>query len=105
MTVHSPHQDSHVHGLADGCPRCDEHANNPIPSLDSANLARLIEIAVAEDRIALCSSVNDMVATAQILTVLERVGRLAREHPEAVAEYFERWGIEATLTPRPKVRV
>lgn len=41
MATHTFHPDTHVYGLADGCPRCDEHAQNPMVGLDSANLAAL----------------------------------------------------------------
>lgn len=37
-TFHPPTIDA---GLADGCPRCDEHAAHPLESLDSANLRQL----------------------------------------------------------------
>lgn len=43
MTTHSYHPDSHEYGLADGCPRCDEHARNPEQGLDSRNIANLRE--------------------------------------------------------------
>lgn len=41
MTCHSYHPDTHTHGLADGCPRCDEHAAHPELGLDQGNLAAL----------------------------------------------------------------
>lgn len=41
MTVHSYHPDSHTAGLANDCPRCQEHAAHPERGLDSTNLARL----------------------------------------------------------------
>ena len=43
MSTHSPHPDSHDHGLADNCPRCAEHAEHPFESLDDDNLWALIE--------------------------------------------------------------
>lgn len=42
LTVHTPHPDSHSHGLADSCPRCQEHAAHPAASLDRENLLRLL---------------------------------------------------------------
>jgi len=42
MTAHSPHPDSHTHGLADDCPRCQEHAEHPARSLDRDNIKRLL---------------------------------------------------------------
>ena len=43
MTVHTPHPRSHEHGLADGCPRCAEHAEYPFDGLDEENLTVLVE--------------------------------------------------------------
>lgn len=42
MTIHTPHRDSHLYGLADDCARCQEHASHPHLSLDSENLRRLL---------------------------------------------------------------
>ena len=41
MSAHTLHPDSHTHGLADDCPRCAEHADNPFASLDTENLRML----------------------------------------------------------------
>lgn len=38
MASHTFHPDTHTHGLADGCPRCDEHAERPEVGLDAENL-------------------------------------------------------------------
>ena len=43
MSTHGPHPPTHTHGLADGCPRCAEHAEHPFESLDAKNLRALIE--------------------------------------------------------------
>lgn len=43
MTVHIFHPDTHEHGLFDGCPRCEEHAQDPLLSLDTRNLVLLAE--------------------------------------------------------------
>ena len=37
---HTSHPDSHHSGLADGCPRCESHAQNLL-SLDADNLLRI----------------------------------------------------------------
>jgi hypothetical protein len=37
MASHTPHPDTHEHGLADGCPRCDELAERPL-ELDHENM-------------------------------------------------------------------
>jgi hypothetical protein len=41
VIIHTFHPDTHTHGLADGCPRCTEHAQHPEASLDDRNLAEL----------------------------------------------------------------
>lgn len=41
MTTHSYHPDAHIYGLQDSCPRCMEHAKNPLKSLDVTMLAGL----------------------------------------------------------------
>lgn len=43
MTMHTKHPDSHEHGLADGCPRCAKHADDPFLSLDDRNLKALAD--------------------------------------------------------------
>ena len=40
MSSHTEHEDSHRAGLADGCPRCEYHANNLL-TLDADNLLRI----------------------------------------------------------------
>lgn len=42
MSTHTVHPDIHTHGLADGCPRCEEIASNPLASLDTENLNLLL---------------------------------------------------------------
>ncbi len=42
MTIHTIHPDPHTHGLADGCPRCDQLAEHPFEGLDDRNLQELI---------------------------------------------------------------
>jgi len=43
MSSHTLHPDSHTHGLADDCPRCAEHADDPFASLDANNLRMLYD--------------------------------------------------------------
>lgn len=38
MSAHIAHEDSIVVGLVDGCPRCEEHAKDPMLSLDADHL-------------------------------------------------------------------
>ena len=49
MSIHTPHPDSHTNGLADGCPRCAEHAEDLV-SLDADNLRSLWERMIAFER-------------------------------------------------------
>lgn len=42
MSSHTVHPDTHDSGLADDCPRCDEHAQHPFESLDDTNLLNLL---------------------------------------------------------------
>jgi hypothetical protein len=40
-TIHTFHPDTLEAGLSDDCPRCSEHANDPLRSLDEPHLADL----------------------------------------------------------------
>ena len=41
VTTHRLHSDVHEYGLADDCPRCEEHARDPIAALDADMIASL----------------------------------------------------------------
>lgn len=41
MTIHTPHESTLEVGLVDGCPRCGEHAADPLASLDSEHITDL----------------------------------------------------------------
>lgn len=41
MATHTLHPDVHQYGLADDCPRCDQHAEHPLVSLDEQNITML----------------------------------------------------------------
>jgi len=43
MSSHTLHDDVHERGLADGCPRCREHAEHPLQSLDNRMLRALFD--------------------------------------------------------------
>ena len=95
MSVHTLHPDSHTHGLADGCPRCDEHAADPINTLDERNLRRIIELAVHPDRFSVALTETDLVAAAKVLTTLERAAHLMRVSPQPVFAFLsERYGAQ-----------
>jgi len=79
MVTHTPHPDSHGHGLADGCPRCDEHAERPFDSLDDDNLRALV-LRVRDDLPG--RSNNEMLAMRRVrdaLLVARRLELLAKE--------------------------
>ena len=42
MAIHTEHDSIGSSGLADGCPRCDEHAEHPFWGLDDSNLGSLV---------------------------------------------------------------
>lgn len=91
-TTHTVHEDISSHGLAPGCPRCAEHAENPIRDLDTENLRVLVNLAVNRD--IRPRSVAEEVAAANVLTAMERFGRIAEAYPEEALAYLQKWGIE-----------
>lgn len=91
MSTHTIHEDISSHGLAGGCPRCEEHAENPVRDLDRENLSALIEMAV--DRSIRPRSSTEERAVANVLTAMERFGAIAQCNPEAAMAYLEKWGI------------
>ena len=42
MTIHTNHDNIHNEGLADGCPRCEEHGEKPFNGLDDRMLGALV---------------------------------------------------------------
>lgn len=89
------HPDVHIAGLADDCERCAELAAWPIRDLDDEVLAALVRLAVHPNRLSECRSLTEAVASASVLTALERVGRLAQVAPDAVADYLKtRWSVD-----------
>ena len=92
MTIHTIHEDSHTHGLADDCPRCAEHAEDPVSTLDGINLLRIVRLAVDPDRFANALTETDLVAAAKVLNSLERVGAISRYAPGEVLEFLSRYG-------------
>ena len=92
MTIHTVHPDSHTHGLADDCPRCAEHAEDPVSTLDGDNLRRIVRLAVDPDRFANALSETDLVAAAKVLNLLERVGHISRYAPAELLIFLGRYG-------------
>lgn len=91
MTTHTFHPDTHEHGLQDDCPRCIEHSEHPIQSLDRQNLTRIMRLAVTDDRLGLPVTYLDQVAAGRVLTALENAGQLSRADPVTFNEYMRRW--------------
>lgn len=101
MTIHTIHPDSHTHGLADDCPRCAEHAVDPVLTLDDGNLARIVRLAVNLDRHSTYLTHTDLVASTVVLNILERVGHVSRVAPQELAGFLSRYGTHAELSRRP----
>lgn len=101
--MHTHHDvDIHETGLQDDCPRCAEHAENPIRDLDERMLRDLIAgtvIRAGGEHTA--RSHTEAVAQTVVLNVLERVGRLAECGGDLIAGYLrDRWRLEAEIKPR-----
>lgn len=96
--MHTAHPDVHDHGLADDCPRCAEQAEKPIRELDEKMLSELAALAVHRDRLMRGRSEAELVAAANVLNVLEQVGRLCDVAPAVVESYLrERWRIDVQI--------
>lgn len=73
MSTHMVHDDSHTHGLADGCPRCYEHSLHPFETLDNTNIVNLaLRVEADED----ARSVNERTAMNVVELVIFRARRL-----------------------------
>jgi hypothetical protein len=100
---HTYHPDSKLHGLADDCLRCAEHAENPFASMDEQSLTLLLHRTLAnrfgsEDGKGpfgphlVARSETEAVAMASIMNVLERAGRMAEVAPNLLVIYLQnRW--------------
>ena len=73
MTAHIAHPSIRENGLADGCPRCGEHAEYPFEGLDDGNMECLIDRVVdkatprsTQEAIAM-AKVSDAMAKATVL--------------------------------------
>ena len=73
MASHTFHPDSHEFGLADGCPRCDEHAKEPFLSLDDVNLRELVRAVKGDEE---PRSLNEDDAMAHVAIALRQAARL-----------------------------
>jgi hypothetical protein len=94
MTVHS--SSPHTSGqLRDDCARCAEHAADPFRDLDDTMLHRLVCITqdparfISEDY-----TEADLIAAANVLTVMEKCGRLFQASPNTMREYLRnKWRV------------
>ena len=75
MATHSIHPNSHTNGLADGCERCEEHAEHPFDGLDDENLSILL-IRVRNDDPP--RSNNEALAMHRVRSVIRAAERLAK---------------------------
>lgn len=73
--THTTHEEIREHGLADGCPRCEEHAQDPFRSLDDGNLNELLIRAENDER---PRSQNEGIAMNKVRDALQHEKRLAR---------------------------
>lgn len=90
MSTHTVHQDIHSHGLADGCPRCEEHSHNPLATLDDKVITNLLRrVASGEPG----RSDNEDTAMLNIKQVLDGTAALGRLDHKAVARYLSRNGV------------
>lgn len=71
MTTHNVHPSIREHGLADGCPRCGEHAERPFDGLDDGNMGNLIDRTVDKAFLA-PRSTNEAVAMAQVRNAIAK---------------------------------
>lgn len=91
MSAHTYHPDTHEHGLADDCERCEEHAEHPILTLDSENLHELVRRVVAGEE---GRSRNEREAMSRVKRALDEACALAVANQHGVREYMkERWHI------------
>ena len=90
-TTHTVHTDVSVAGLADGCPRCLEHAADPVRDLDLENLRFIVNLAANRDLRPRSDAEGR--AAANVLTAMERFGRIAEAYPEEALAYLQKWGI------------
>jgi hypothetical protein len=100
---HTLHPSVQETGLADGCPRCAELAANPLADLDDGILLELVRRTVDDrfgyygDASARARSEAEAVAMANVMTQLERTGRLFQAAPGPVCRYLDgRWDVRVT---------
>jgi hypothetical protein len=74
MATHTLHADLLEAGLADGCKRCEQLADDPFGLLDDANLGKLIDRVEAGDD---ARSDNERRVMNTIYVYMERMRRLA----------------------------
>lgn len=94
--------DIHEAGLQDNCPGCEDLASDPINRCDDRILSALVALATENDRLSKCRTNAEGIASAQVLTALERTGRLVEASPGGVEAYLrERWKFQCRIVGRP----
>ena len=94
MTTHNLHKDTHEYGLADGCPRCREHAADPFAGLDDENLFNLYaRVRTKED----ARSLNEALAMDEVRRVMRLVDIALQWNARILSQHsYERQEYEAT---------
>ena len=96
--MHTCGVDFHDEGLQDGCVGCRALASNPTVQMDDRLLIHTIDLAVSRERLDRCRSDNEALASALVLTVLERAGKILSTSPAAVTDYLaSRWRVPVHL--------
>jgi hypothetical protein len=98
MSTHTVHPDVHEHGLADGCDRCGEHAQNPLTSLDEGTLRALLQRVVNRDGY---RSENERVAILNMTRALQQAASLAELNPVLFAKYLKSRGVQLIAVTKP----
>lgn len=75
MTAHNVHPSIRENGLADGCPRCAEHAERPFDGLDDGNLENLMDRIVDKSD---SRSTNEAMAMGKVADAVVKATTLLR---------------------------
>lgn len=84
MSTHTIHEDIHTHGLADGCDRCMEHAENPLRDLDDTVVRDLMQRVINDEP---PRSEHERIAMFHVKLALQQACRLAWINPVQFAKY------------------
>lgn len=87
MSTHTIHDDIHDAGLADECPRCLEHAQHPLHSLDETSLRDLVGRTISDVK---ARSMAEATAMGIIRTKLAEACELVEIDPMGFVQYVEK---------------